>query len=82
MYPEADVPVFEMGLDTSLDERAHIALADFPYSGELGRRAAPTNDHFLPALYAAALGDAHERLEFVNTVIQNGSISMRGFIIS
>jgi 4,5-DOPA dioxygenase extradiol len=140
MYPRADVPVFEMGLDVDLDERAHIglarelrplreegilimgsgnlvhnlrlishdadaqpfpwaieadtriaemldardldALADFPHSMDAGRMAIPTNEHFLPALYAAALGNEDERIEYVNDIIQNGSISMRSFVVS
>ncbi|TAL29791.1 MAG: 4,5-DOPA dioxygenase extradiol [Spirochaetes bacterium] len=135
MYPEADVPVFEMSLNMKLDERAHMerarglapmrergvlilgsgnvvhnlrmlgydpdmepfpwaadadaeiaalldagdieGLADFTRAGNPGRLAAPTTEHFLPLLYAAALREPGENLTYVHTGIQHGSISMR-----
>ena len=45
------------------------------------RLAIPTNEHYLPMLYAAALQEPEESLRFSCTDIQNGSIAMRSFVI-
>lgn len=47
----------------------------------VGKIAAPTNDHYLPMLYSAALREQGEQIEFFHESIQNASISMRCFII-
>lgn len=139
MYPQANIPVFEMSLDVTKNEEPHYALGkklsflrkqniliigsgniihnlhhmDYkedakPCSWALefdeyikdallrkdidrllhykelspvGKIAAPTNDHYLPMLYSVALQEEDEKIEFVCESIQNGSISMRSFII-
>jgi len=43
--------------------------------------AIPTNDHYLPLLYAAALRNEGEPLVFTHESIQHGSVSMRCFRI-
>ena len=43
--------------------------------------AVPTDEHYLPMLYAAALREENESLRFCCTDIQNGSIAMRSFVI-
>ena len=53
------------------------ALAGYESLGRLAQLAAPTNDHYLPLLYAAALRDEGEPLGYVHEGIDNGSISMR-----
>jgi len=139
MYPKADIPVFEMSLDVTMNEQEHYTLAKklsflrqqnilimgsgnivhnllrmeykenaqpFPWAMEfdkyikdallqkdidrllhyqelspVGKISAPTNDHYLPMLYAAALQEEGEQIEFFHESIQNGSISMRCFVI-
>lgn len=44
--------------------------------------AVPTDEHFLPLLYAAALQEADDTLKFTCKDMQNGSISMRGLVYS
>lgn len=44
--------------------------------------AVPTDEHFLPLLYASALQETADTLKFTCKDIQNGSISMRGLIYS
>ena len=44
---------------------------------ELYRLAVPTNEHFLPLLYATALAEADERPLFFHESFEHGSISMR-----
>lgn len=41
--------------------------------------AIPTDEHYLPMLYALALQEDKDKLTFTCTDMQNGSISMRGF---
>lgn len=43
--------------------------------------AVPTNDHYLPMLYAAALRNDGEPLVFTHESVQHGSVSMRCFQI-
>ena len=139
MYPNANIPTFEMSLDVVKNEKEHYALGKklsflrrknvliigsgnivhnlrqidfdehakpFPWAIEfdeyikhalllndhdrllrykelspVSRLAVPTNDHYLPFLYSAALQEEHEHIEFIHESIQNGSMSMRCFII-
>ena len=140
MYPEADIPVFEMSLNTDGNEEYHYNLGrklsfirengiliigsgnivhnigrikydidDVPYDwaiefdeyirdcllnddhkglleyklkGMSAKLAVPTNEHYLPLLYIAALKEKDESIEFFHEGIQNGSMSMRGIKIS
>lgn len=135
MYPDADVPVVQLSLDTTLTESDHAALArrlrdlrregvliaasgnvvhnlgrivwaeeapvpdwaagfdkaaaDALGAGDLDALAAwrsltptaalahPTPDHWWPLLYAAALREKSEPLNFPVEGFQNGTISMR-----
>jgi 4,5-DOPA dioxygenase extradiol len=139
MYPKADIPIFEMSLDITKNEREHYALGkklsylrkknvlimgsgnivhnlrqiNFDENAEpfswaiefdkyikdallqkdhdrlirykelspVGRIAVPTNDHYLPFLYSAALQEEDEQVDFFHESIQNGSMSMRCFMI-
>lgn len=135
VYPEADVPVYEMSLDVAASPAYHVELArrlaplrergvlilgsgnvvhnlyllDWsgsgkPYDwalefdawvaervlagdvdglaayeslGEVAALAAPTNDHYLPLLYAMALRKPDEDVSFTFEGIDLGSVSMR-----
>lgn len=71
---------FDNRVAEALVKRDHaklIAYDDLPYAAA----AVPTNEHYLPMLYAAALQEEQDRLHFTCTDIQNGSISMRSFIV-
>jgi len=137
MYPKADIPVVQLGLDRFLDPEGHyrvgarlaplreegvlvlgsgnivhnLMLADpsaAPYDwavkfdervgrlieaqdtdalvhydglGEPARLAIPTNEHYLPMLYALALRTDGDRVRFFAERIVFGSVSMRSFII-
>jgi len=56
-------------------------LIAYPELGEAAQRSIPTNEHFLPALYALALRDPNELVEFFTETIVFGSVSMRSFRI-
>jgi 4,5-DOPA dioxygenase extradiol len=47
----------------------------------VSRLAVPTNDHYLPFLYSAALQEDDEQIKFIHESIRNGSISMRCFMV-
>ena len=53
------------------------ALADYASLGEIARLAVPTNDHYLPLLYAMALRRNEEPVSFAYEGMELGSLSMR-----
>lgn len=53
------------------------ALVGYESLGAVADLAVPTNEHYLPLLYAAALRDAGEPLTFTHEGIDLGSVSMR-----
>ncbi len=42
----------------------------------------PTTEHYLPLLYALALQEETDQLEFIFETIQNASVAMRSFVLS
>jgi 4,5-DOPA dioxygenase extradiol len=46
-----------------------------------GSHAVPTNEHYLPLLYIAALRQDNERIEYIHEGFQHRSISMRSFTV-
>ena len=71
---------FDNLLAELLQNRQHDRLIAFETLPE-HHLAIPTNEHYLPMLYAAALQEAQEPLRFSCSDIQNGSIAMRSFVI-
>ncbi|HQL82470.1 MAG TPA: 4,5-DOPA dioxygenase extradiol, partial [Spirochaetota bacterium] len=59
----------------------HRALVEYKSLGRNMALAAPTSDHYIPMLYALSLREETDRVEFFHEGIQNGTVSMRGFII-
>jgi 4,5-DOPA dioxygenase extradiol len=68
---------FDAYVKGRLEEGDHEGLVDYERAGKSGRLAVPTNDHYLPLLYAAALAEPGEPVEFFHEGIQHGSVSMR-----
>jgi 4,5-DOPA dioxygenase extradiol len=60
----------------------HQGLIDPSPAGNAAQLAIPTNEHYLPLLYAAALQEQGEQVRFFHEGIQHGSVSMRGLVIS
>lgn len=135
MFPDADIPVFEVSLDMGLDPEEHhelaarlaplrdrgvlvvgsgnvvhnlgamrwdegaepfdwavafdawvrdrlidddtAALLAYEETGRIAELAVPTNEHYLPFLYAAALRDPGDELDFTYEGIDLASVSMR-----
>lgn len=135
IYPDADIPVFEMSLDASLNEQQHYDLGntlsilrekgiliigsgnivhnlrvfeddidaapfdwatkfdEYIYSaikdsnheelinylkaGTAAKLSVPTDEHYLPLLYIAAMQDNGDKVKLLHEGIQHGSMSMR-----
>jgi 4,5-DOPA dioxygenase extradiol len=56
------------------------ALVNFQDQGQIAQMAHPSNDHFLPLLYAAGAAEAGEPVAFFNEGYQLASIAMRSVI--
>ena len=72
---------FDEYIKDALLRKDHDRLIRYKELSSAGRLAVPTNDHYLPFLYSAALQEENEQIEFTHESIQNGSMSMRCFII-
>jgi 4,5-DOPA dioxygenase extradiol len=72
---------FDQWVKNKLLEKDHRSLCDYAELGELATLAVPTNEHYLPLLYAAALQEKDEPLSFLYEGFQNASLSMRCFCI-
>ena len=59
----------------------HDRLVAYPELGEAARLAIPTNEHYLPLLYALALRAGDDEVQFFAEGIVLGSISMRSLRI-
>lgn len=64
-----------------LDAGDHQGLIDYPVKGVGASLPIPTLDHYLPMIYTLALQEDGESIRYVHEGFQNGSISMRSFII-
>jgi len=51
-------------------------------TGEPGRKAVPTPEHFIPLLYALGAGEGNKTLEIFNNSCCLGALSMTGYVFS
>ncbi|NPE29517.1 4,5-DOPA dioxygenase extradiol [Methanococcoides sp. SA1] len=72
---------FDESVRSNLINRNHEDLIDYWNMGEGSSLAVPTLDHYLPMIYAIALQEKNEPLNFIYEGFQYGSISMRCFQI-
>jgi 4,5-DOPA dioxygenase extradiol len=72
---------FDEDVKACLESGDRERLAEYRSAFRDAGLAVPTNDHYLPLLYAAALRDDDEQLSFTYEGIQHGSVSMRCFRI-
>ncbi len=72
---------FDLTLKRLIEAGDHTAIINYHQLGRGAQLAIPTNEHFLPLLYALALQDAGEPISFFAEKVTFGSISMRGLKI-
>lgn len=68
---------FDQWSKERLEAGDHQALIDYSKKGKIAQLAIPTNEHYLPMLYAIALQDKKDELKFFNEKTLMGSVSMR-----
>ena len=73
---------FDEKVKSDLLKRDHNDLINYEKVGMSAMLSVPTNEHYLPMLYAAALQQKNEEVNFIYEGIEMGSISMRCFNIS
>jgi 4,5-DOPA dioxygenase extradiol len=73
---------FDELVKKSIEENNPSQLIEYQKLGKLANLAHPTNDHYLPLMYAIGLRDKKDDFEFFNASIDMGSISMRSVIFS
>ena len=72
---------FDEKIKQSLVSRNHESLINYLDIGKEAVYAVPTQDHYLPMIYAIGLQKKEERLKFIHEGFQHGSVSMRSFQI-
>ncbi|RPI06166.1 MAG: dioxygenase, partial [Ignavibacteriae bacterium] len=72
---------FDEYIKNALLQNDHERLIRYKELSSVSRLAVPTNDHYLPFLYSAALQEQDEQVEFIYEGFQNGSMSMRCMMI-
>ncbi len=72
---------FDEFVKNSLMNNDSTALVEYKSRGRLADMAHPTNDHYLPLIYAQGVRSEKDELAFFTDVIDMGSVSMRSFIL-
>jgi len=72
---------FDELVKNKLLTRQYSDLLNYAQLGKAAQLSIPTNDHYLPMMYALGVTQKVEELKFVYEKIQNASISMRCFQI-
>ncbi len=64
-----------------IEANAYDELADYTKLGEAVQKAVPSTEHYLPMLYALAMREEKDKLEFFNDDAVGGSFTMTSFQI-
>lgn len=67
-------------IKTKIDQRLFNDLVNYNNLGTSVKMGVPTNDHYLPMIYALGLLDKNEQAKYTFEGFQNASISMRCFV--
>jgi 4,5-DOPA dioxygenase extradiol len=73
---------FDARVKNALLKKDIELLLDHKKLGPIAQRAIPTDEHYIPMLYVLGMMDENDELSFIHESIQNGSISMRSFMIT
>jgi 4,5-DOPA dioxygenase extradiol len=72
---------FDMQVKALIDKGDHRGLADYAKLGRAAQLSVPTNEHYLPLLYALAVKNDTDTVKYFNEGMTMGSISMRSLVI-
>ena len=72
---------FDEAIKQAILSGDHASIIHYQDLGQAARLSVPTNEHYLPLLYALALQDGQERIRFFADGVTLGSISMRSLWI-
>ncbi len=73
---------FDTLVKKSIEDNDPTPLIEYQKLGQLASLAHPTNDHYLPLMYALGLRDKTDQFRFFNDTFDLGSVSMRSIIFS
>lgn len=73
---------FDNMVKKSIENNQPDSLINYQKLGAVADMAHPTNDHYLPLMYALGLRSDKDKFEFFNNDFDLGSISMRSVIFS
>lgn len=68
---------FDQKIKEFMDKGDHVSVVNYLKLGKMAQLSVPTNDHFLPLIYALALQEKNDKLTYFNEKIDMGSASMR-----
>jgi 4,5-DOPA dioxygenase extradiol len=68
---------FDAWIAEAVLRRDTHALVDYESAGAVARLSLPTNEHYLPLLYAAAMSQESDPISFTHSGVEMGSMSMR-----
>ena len=72
---------FDEKIKGYMDAGNHDAVVNYQRLGKIAQLAVPTNDHYVPLLYALALQEKNEGISYFNEKCEMGAVSMRSVII-
>lgn len=72
--------IFDSHIRDALNNNDNAALIDIAKAGQAARLSVPTDEHYLPLLYIAAMRHQDDELSFFNAQFDLGSLSMRSVI--
>ena len=68
---------FDAWIADALSRRDDAALIDYESAGPIARLSVPTDEHYLPLLYTAAMRAEDDEVTFPYSSVEMGSMSMR-----
>lgn len=71
---------FDSKIKEAIDKNDNASLVNYKKFGKAATLAVPSNEHYLPLLYIAALRNEKDKLTYFNEKNTMGSISMRSVI--
>lgn len=72
---------FDEKIKSFIDKGDHASVINYEKMGTIAKYAVPTNDHYLPLIYALALQGKNEPISYFNAKCEMGSLSMRSVLI-